>query len=79
MRTIRASEIGLFLYCRRAWWYSIKGVASENQAEMTGGSEYHLRHGRRVVLSGTLRLAGWILLLLALIAAAIALTLSLVG
>jgi len=74
MRTLRASEIGLFLYCRRAWWYSREGVESQNQPEMTGGAEYHRQHGRQVFLAGVYRLAGWAALLLALILAAVALT-----
>jgi CRISPR/Cas system-associated exonuclease Cas4 (RecB family) len=74
MRTIRASEIGLFLYCRRAWWYNNQGMESQNQPEMSAGTEYHRRHGRQVFLAGILRLAGWALLLAALILAAIVLT-----
>lgn len=74
MRTIRASEIGLFLYCRRAWWYHSQGLESQNQAEMAGGTEYHRRHGRQVFLARILRLAGWVLLLAALVLAAVVLT-----
>lgn len=77
MRAIRASEIGAFLYCRRAWWYQRQGLKSENRAEMAGGSEYHLRHGRQVLRSGLLRTAGWALILLALVVLAIGLTLAL--
>jgi len=74
MRTIRASEIGLFLYCRRAWWYSRQGIESANQAELSAGTEYHRRHGRQVLFSGILRAAGWFLLLAALALAAALLT-----
>ncbi len=66
IRTIRASEIGSFLYCRRAWWYRQQGETPENQAELTGGSQYHQRHGRQVLLSGVIRAAGAVLLLIAL-------------
>ncbi|MFN8403750.1 MAG: hypothetical protein U0V48_09360 [Anaerolineales bacterium] len=34
---IRSSDIGNYLYCRRAWWYKKQGVESENQAEMATG------------------------------------------
>lgn len=76
MRTIRASEIGTFLYCRRAWWYQKQGRPSQNQAELAGGSAFHHRHGRQVMNAGLLSLAGWILLVLALILLSAALTLQ---
>jgi hypothetical protein len=74
MRTIRAAEIGVFLYCRRAWWYRIQGIEPANLAELSNGSELHRRHGRQVFLAGLLRLAGWALLLAALVLLAVYLT-----
>jgi CRISPR/Cas system-associated exonuclease Cas4 (RecB family) len=62
---IRASEIGSYLYCRRAWWYRKQGVESENQAELASGTELHLRHGRKVMAAGMLQFAGYALLLVA--------------
>ena len=76
MRTIRASELGTFLFCRRAWWYQSQGVTSENQTELAGGNAFHRRHGRNVILSTLLRSAGWFLLLAALAALAAGLTLN---
>jgi hypothetical protein len=67
MRTIRASEVGSYLYCARAWWYHRKGIESTNQAEMTAGTELHRLHGRRVIASGLTRGLALILLLVALI------------
>jgi len=67
MRTIRASEIGSYLYCRRAWWYQRQGIESQNQAEMAIGSQIHRRHGRFVLLNGCLRAAAYILLLAGLV------------
>lgn len=55
---IRASEIGSYLYCRRAWWYRRQGMESENQAEMAAGSELHRRHGRQVLRAALLRTVG---------------------
>ena len=64
---IRASEIGSYLYCRRAWWYRKQGMESENQAEMATGSELHRQHGRKVLAAGLLRTIGITLLLAALV------------
>jgi CRISPR/Cas system-associated exonuclease Cas4 (RecB family) len=74
---IRASEIGSYLYCRRAWWYRKQGVESENQAEMATGTELHRQHGRKVIAAGLLRTLGFVLLLAALVLLVAALTSSL--
>jgi CRISPR/Cas system-associated exonuclease Cas4 (RecB family) len=61
MRTIRSSDIGNYLYCRRAWWYRKLGTPSENQAELAAGTQLHTRHGRQVLASGLTRTLGLIL------------------
>lgn len=66
MRTVRASEIGTYLYCRRAWWYQRQGTPNANQAQMAAGSALHERHGRLVFQSGCLRVLGYGVLLAAL-------------
>lgn len=63
---VRASEIGSYLYCRRAWWYRKQGVESENRAELASGTELHLQHGRAVMAAGLLQIAGFVLLLAAI-------------
>jgi CRISPR/Cas system-associated exonuclease Cas4 (RecB family) len=65
-KVVRASEIGSYLYCRRAWWYRKQGVESENQAEMAGGTEIHVQHGRSVMAAGLLQIVGYALLLAAI-------------
>ncbi len=67
MSVIRASEIGSYLYCRRAWRYRKDGVASVNQAELSAGTELHRRHGRKVLSALLLRTVGMILLLAAIL------------
>lgn len=63
---IRASEIGSYLYCRRAWWYRKQGIEPENKAELAAGTDLHRQHGRKVLASVLLRTLGLLLLLAAL-------------
>ena len=67
MRVIRSSDIGSYLYCRRAWWYRQQGFESENRAELSSGTELHRKHGRKVLASGLWRTAGFLLLMMALV------------
>ena len=67
MRPIRASDVGSYLYCARAWWYHREGIESTNQAEMTTGTELHRTHGRQVLASGLTHTLALILLLVALV------------
>ena len=45
---IRASDVGTFLYCRRAWYLSQQDVPSVLEPERIKGSAFHLQHGDRV-------------------------------
>ncbi len=71
MRTIRASEIGTYLYCQRSWWYQKNGEPSENMGEMISGTELHNRHGQAVYTAGCLRVLAYGLLLASLVLLAI--------
>jgi len=66
MPLTRASDIGNYLFCRRAWWYRKQGIQSDNQAELAAGTVLHRQHGRSVLAAGLTRAAGYILLLAAL-------------
>lgn len=79
MRTIRASEIGTFQFCRRAWWYQRQGVTPENAMELASGSDFHRAHGRQVLTGRLARLVAWLLLGLALALAVAALALGWTG
>ncbi len=67
MAVTRSSDIGSYLYCRRAWWYRKQGIESENKAELAAGTELHQQHGRQVMASTLSRTVGFILLMIAII------------
>ena len=67
MQIIRSSDIGTYLYCRRAWWYKKQGVESANQTDLAAGTQLHARHGRQVLASGITRFVGLILLMAAVL------------
>ena len=46
---VRASDIGAYTYCRRAWYLAqVRGVAHEQPQRLARGSQAHAQHGRRV-------------------------------
>lgn len=48
-RLVRASEIGEYLFCHRAWWlHHVQGWASAQRAQMEHGIAQHRAHGRAV-------------------------------
>ena len=51
MRKVRASELGSFNYCQRAWWYQQQGMPSKNQGAMDAGTHEHREHNRGVKLA----------------------------
>ncbi len=67
MKPIRASEIGSYLYCARAWWYQRNGYESSNLAGMAAGTQNHLLHGRRLWSAGIMRSLGVVSLILSLL------------
>lgn len=55
MSIIRASEIGEYVYCARAWWLRrVAGEEPEGQERRDLGTLRHQRHGRAVAISGLL-------------------------
>jgi hypothetical protein len=49
-RIVRASEIGEYLYCRRAWWlHRVQGQPSYNVRRLTEGDSYHRSRQRSVI------------------------------
>lgn len=66
-RTIRAFEIGSFLYCRRAWWYQRQGFKPMNQEALDAGSEFHNDSAGKTQIAVVLRYFAWAILGLSLI------------
>lgn len=68
MRVIRASEIGEYVFCHRAWWlHQLRGLASANARVMEAGTEHHAAHGLRVWLASALRVLAFALGALAIL------------
>jgi hypothetical protein len=56
-RVIRASEIGQYDFCAKAWWLaSIEGVPPSNVGELQSGAAAHAEHGRQVRRAAQLQL-----------------------
>jgi hypothetical protein len=69
---IRASEVGLYTFCARGWWFAqVLGYRSANLAAMQLGKAHHRAHGRRVVSFHRLRRVAVGLLFLAGVALAL--------
>ena len=45
---IRASEIGTYFFCRRAWHLARLGAPSSLEAERARGTDFHHRHGEEM-------------------------------
>ncbi len=66
---IRASELGQFAYCRRAWWLSaVQGHPPANLDDLSAGTRRHRKHGRGVSLARTTALVGRIFAALGVLA-----------
>jgi hypothetical protein len=74
MSTIRASEIGTYVFCQRAWWYQKHGYLPSNQSELAAGTKIHIQHTRLVMVSGCLRILAYAIFITAIVLLAIYLT-----
>lgn len=74
-RYIRASEIGTYVYCRRAWWLKqVAGFEPQDKAEVwAAGEAAHLQHGQQVRRAQNQRRAARVLLVCGLLLLAIGL------
>ena len=66
---IRASEIGEYVHCERAWWLGhVQGVENQNRAWLDAGTERHRAHGQRVWRAAMMRYGAWMFLGIAIVA-----------
>jgi hypothetical protein len=79
MKTIRASEVGTYNYCHRAWWYQQSGVEPENLEDLSSGIVLHEEHGKTVITSGCLRTLAFSLLFLSLVLISLHFVLQVLG
>jgi hypothetical protein len=77
---LRASEVGEYTYCARAWWLKrAVGAQSSNTGALRRGQIAHDRHGQGVARAARQRRWALILLAGALVLALAALLLALAG
>jgi len=58
-RLIRASEVGEYVYCHRAWWLRVvEGRVPDRRERLQAGTARHRRHGTRVAASSLLLMGG---------------------
>lgn len=63
---IRASEIGEYIFCRRAWWLRrVGGIRPDNIQELTAGTDYHQQHGQLVGRANRSRQIAYLFIFLA--------------
>jgi hypothetical protein len=61
-RIIRASEIGQYDFCAKAWWLgSIEGVSPSNIQQLQAGTAAHAKHGRQVRRASQMQVAAFML------------------
>ncbi len=73
-RIIRASEIGQYDFCAKAWWLgSVEGVQPSNIRELQTGTAAHEEHGRQVQRASRMQTAAFMLVGLGVIVLVLAL------
>ncbi len=62
-RLIRASEIGEYVFCHRAWWLRVvEGHTPAERGQLAAGTRRHRAHGAGVMVSRALLLLALLLL-----------------
>lgn len=77
---VRASDLGAWAYCNRAWWLrEVKGAAHANPDVLDRGSAAHVAHGRQVRGAKRASVAGLVLVLVGLVVLALLIAWQLAG
>jgi hypothetical protein len=65
---VRASDLGLWANCHRAWWLArVKNAPHGNPRLLTSGTAAHAAHGAQVQRAAALRRWGLVLVAVALL------------
>jgi len=65
-KLIKASEIGEYVYCNRAWWLRRNyDVRPQNVRELKAGTVYHEKHGGQVRQAALIKRLALVFLFLA--------------
>lgn len=60
---VRASDIGAWAYCRRAWYLAqVRNVPHSRPEVLQRGNEVHAQHGQKVRQSGEMQRIGMALI-----------------
>jgi hypothetical protein len=77
---VRASDIGLWAQCHRAWWLAkVKDVPHRDPARLLAGTAAHANHGAKVQQAAAMRRWGLALIAAALILGGLLLLVRLLG
>lgn len=64
---VRASDIGQWSYCQRAWWLArVRGAEHQHPARLVRGTKAHEAHGTTVLQAQRYRRWGHLLLALSI-------------
>ncbi len=75
---VRASDIGAWAFCQRAWWLAhVQHAEHENPAALSRGDDAHAVHGQTVTQAGRLQKIGLLLLAAGVILGGLLLLISL--
>lgn len=60
---VRASDVGLYAFCARAWWLArVQDADHDNPARLAHGASVHSAHGAQVRRIGQARRAAFVLI-----------------